>query len=131
MSSTITLPHNEGSITVTYDGIDRYTDGYCDEERRRYTTTIDAGQYGWEYVWSGPYSGVGAEVDERDALDAVLDFLQAAAERYVVTMGTAPHPDGDPDPFPPHVMEWAYLVADELSSAQCDLHDAAHGGELR
>lgn len=129
--SRITIPNDGGTLTVTYDGLDFYSDGYCYEERRRYAYVIDAGQYGWEYVGNDLYSGVGAEVDEWKALDTLLDYLQAAAERYRTTMGTGPHPDGDPDPFPPHVMEWAYLVDGELSSAQADLHDAAHLGELR
>ena len=126
MTASITVA--EATIAVTYDGIDRYTDGYCYEERRRYVTVITTPE--WEYTDNTLLSGVGAAVDEWKMLDAILDYLQAAAEAYRYWMDTSQESENY-DLFPPYVTEWAYLVEDELSSAQCDLHDAAHGGELR
>ena len=126
MTASITVA--EATIAVTYDGLDFYSDDRCYEERRRYAYVITTPE--WEYVGNDLYSGVGADVDEWKMLDAVLDYLQAAAEAYRYWMDTSQESENY-DLFPPHVTEWAYMVDGELSSAQCDLHDAAHGGELR
>jgi hypothetical protein len=94
-------------------------EGRNDEGRVVYSWVITDGQHK-ELERSTPggelNSGVGDDPDYTKMMGTFISFLESAAETYRHTMGTATtDTDGDPLPFNPAVMEWAYMNSEELS----------------
>lgn len=103
-----------GTLWLTVDH-----DGTTSEGRQQYAYTITDISIGREYAYNDLHSGVGARVDEPDAMDTLLSFLGAAAEAYRHNLATEDKSDNS-DLFPEWVMEAAYMNDDELDSARID-----------
>jgi hypothetical protein len=104
-----------GTVSVESDGPERdELGGY----RQRYTYTIAAN--GWEYVGNDIYSGVGAEIDERDALGTLLSFLGACGEsrQYRDRNG---YGGENVDLFPEYVGQWCEDYSDDIGMLAYEL----------
>ena len=64
-------------------------------------------------------SGTGDDIDPRQALATLAEFLTAAAEAYRHTLNG--QPSDNSDLFPPDVSEWAYEHDDELAALALEL----------
>lgn len=74
----------------------------------------------FEYVDDQMRSGIGGFISTVATFDAFLSFLEAAAEaeEYEVRTGVKSDNSGL---FPPHIMEWALLNKDEISTVHSEI----------
>lgn len=102
-----------GSATISVDAIGNEWQPYDRGYRQRYAYSIVTPD--WRYDGDDIRSGVGAAVDENDALRTLASFLGACAEarRYSRYGENA-------DLFPEHVGAWAEENEDDLSTLSID-----------